>query len=580
MKKMQWMMAALALGATLARAQDAAVSPDPYANETKEQKDARMGWWREARFGMFIHWGVYAVPAGTYDGKQIGGIGEWIMNRGKIPCSVYQAFAKDFNPVKYDADAWVRLAKEAGMNYIVITSKHHDGFALFDSAVTDWDIAGATPYKKDLLAPLAEACRKHGIRLGFYYSQAQDWNHKGGAGNSWDPTQAGSMDDYIDKIAVPQVKEILTKYGDGIPAVLWWDTPHSMNPERAGKLIALLKDKPGIIHNNRLGGGYKGDTETPEQHIPASGFKDRDWETCMTLNGTWGYKSYDHNWKSTQTLLRNLIDIASKGGNYLLNVGPTAEGEIPAESIARLKEVGAWMKVNGEAIYGTTASPMGKVPFGRVTHKAGKDGGTLYLHVFDWPADGKVTLTGLKNKVTGAKMLAGGAKLDVAQRDDTLTVSVPATATDTNATVVVVDYAGAIELVKYLPGPDAKGVVELLAKDADIHNHLGSDAKLEGENIGFWTSHKVTVDWTFKAPAGDYALEIEQACLADQGIVIEAGGAKVPATLSRTGDYAKYVRQSIGRVTLKDGEQKIVIRPVEKGWQAVNLQSLKLTPAK
>ncbi|MFO1531584.1 MAG: alpha-L-fucosidase, partial [Kiritimatiellia bacterium] len=521
MKKLQWMIASLALGATLAGAQEAAVSPDPYANETREQKDARMGWWREARFGMFIHWGVYAVPAGTYDGKQIGGIGEWIMNRGKIPCAIYQAFAKSFNPVNYDPDAWVRMAKDAGMNYIVITSKHHDGFALFDSAVTDWDIAGATPYKKDLLAPLAEACRKHGIRLGFYYSQAQDWNHKGGAGNGWDPTQAGSMDDYIDQIAVPQVKEILTKYGDGIPAVLWWDTPHNMNAERAGKLIEVLKLKPGIIHNNRLGGGYKGDTETPEQHIPASGFKDRDWETCMTLNDTWGFKSYDHNWKSTETLLRNLIDIASKGGNYLLNVGPTAEGEIPAESIARLKEVGKWMKVNGSSIYGTSASPMGKVPFGRVTHKAGADGGTLYLHVFDWPKDGQLALNGLKNKATGAKLLADGSKLAVEQKEDGVVVHVPATAADAIATVIALDYAGPIDLVKYLPGPDAKGVIELTARDAMINNHNGSDAKLEDENIGYWTSPKVTVDWVFKtAAAGDYEVEIDQAGLAAQEITV------------------------------------------------------------
>ncbi|MHC5157915.1 MAG: alpha-L-fucosidase, partial [Planctomycetota bacterium] len=153
----------------------------PYQDETKEQRDARMAWWRQARFGMFIHWGVYAVPAGTYDGKQIKGIGEWIMLRGKIPVAEYKAYARQFNPVKYNPDSWVRLAKEAGMKYIVITSKHHDGFALFDSKVTDWDIVDATPYGKDLLKPLAEACRKHGIKLGFYYSQAQDWNHPGGA---------------------------------------------------------------------------------------------------------------------------------------------------------------------------------------------------------------------------------------------------------------------------------------------------------------------------------------------------------------------------------------------------------------
>jgi len=317
--------------------------------ESPEQRDARMKWWREARFGMFIHWGVYSVPAGTYKGKQIGGIGEWIMNRGKIPVAEYKQFARQFNPVRYDPDAWVRLAKEAGMKYLVITSKHHDGFALFDSAVTDWDVVDATPYGKDLLAPLAEACRKHGIKLGFYYSQAQDWNHPGGAaaGGHWDPAQDGDMDAYIRNIAAPQVAEILSNYGK--IAVLWWDTPTNMNRRRADMLRPLIQLQPGIITNNRLGGGYGGDLSTPEQHIPATGIPGRDWETCMTMNNTWGFKSYDHNWKSTETLIRNLVDIASKGGNYLLNVGPTSLGEIPQPSIERLKEIGKWMKVNGSS---------------------------------------------------------------------------------------------------------------------------------------------------------------------------------------------------------------------------------------
>ena len=327
------------------------------AEESVGQRDARMKWWHEARFGLFIHWGVYSVPAGTYRGKRISGIGEWIMNRGKIPVKEYKAFAKKFNPVKYDADAWVRLAREAGMKYIVITSKHHDGFAMFDSKVTDWDIADATPFGRDPLKELAAACRKHGLKLGFYYSQAQDWCHPGGAaaGGHWDKAQDGDMDAYIRDIAVPQVREILSNYGP--LAILWWDTPVGMNKERADMLRPLLALQPGIITNNRLGGGYRGDTDTPEQHIPATGMPGRDWETCMTMNNTWGYKSYDDNWKSVETLIRNLVDIASKGGNYLLNVGPTSEGLIPEPSIVRMRAVGRWMKLNGEAIYATGASP-------------------------------------------------------------------------------------------------------------------------------------------------------------------------------------------------------------------------------
>ncbi len=256
MNKHILILLALALStATSVLAQAAASSPDPYANETPAQRDARMGWWRDARFGMFIHWGVYSVPAGTYDGEQIPGIGEWIMCTGKIPMTNYQAFAKEYNPVKYNPDDWVRLARQAGMKYIVITAKHHDGFANFATKASPWNIVDATPYGKDVLKPLAAACRKYGLKLGFYYSQAQDWNNGGSeCSGSWDPAQKHDMNEYIDKIAVPQVKELLSNYGK-FPAVLWWDTPCDMTKENADKLIALLKLKPGIIHNNRLDGG-------------------------------------------------------------------------------------------------------------------------------------------------------------------------------------------------------------------------------------------------------------------------------------------------------------------------------------
>jgi alpha-L-fucosidase len=406
-------------------------------SERTLSKDERMKWWRQARFGMFIHWGVYSVPAGIYKGEKIPGIGEWIMNRAKIPVAEYKDYAKQFNPVKYNPDEWVSLAKEAGMKYIIITSKHHDGFALFDSKATDWDIVDATPYGKDLLKPLAEACKRHGIKLGFYHSQAQDWCHPGGAaaGGHWDRAQDGDMDEYIRNIAVPQVKEILTNYGE--IAVLWWDTPVSMNKERADMLLPLIRLQPGIITNNRLGGGYRGDFSTPEQHIPATGL-DYDWETCMTMNDTWGYKSYDHNWKSTETLIRNLVDIASKGGNYLLNVGPTSEGLIPEPSVIRLKEIGKWMKVNGESIYGTTASQLGSLPWGRCTAKPGK----LYLHVFDWPKDGKLNVPNLTTKVKKAYLLADNKhkKLEVNRvGDNEVVISVPEKAPDLINTVIVVE---------------------------------------------------------------------------------------------------------------------------------------------
>ena len=457
-------------------------NPAPYANETKEQRDARMAWWRDARFGMFIHWGVYAVPAGFHKGKPVGGLGEWIMHGGKIPAEEYKAYAKEFNPTQYDADAWVSLAKKAGMKYIVITTKHHDGFALWPSTASDWDIE-ATPYKKDLLMPLVEACKKHGMKLGFYYSQAKDWINDGAS--TPNPKPSRTMDEYIDEIAVPQVRELLTNYGDA-PVILWWDFPTAMNEDRAAKLIELLALKPGIIHNNRLlkntpygkvdmeklksgkRDPYSGDTETPEQHIPDTGLGDRDWEACMTINDTWGFKSNDHNWKSSKTLIQQLIDIASKGGNYLLNVGPTKEGLIPEPSVERLEDIGKWMAVNSESIYGTHASPFPKLPWGRCTQKHGKDGTTLYLQVFDWPKNGEILVPGLENEVKSATLLANGEELEFEKTPSGVLIKVPNKALDPNATVIKVEIVGTPKVAKVFIKPSEDGSIELPAAMVDF----------------------------------------------------------------------------------------------------------------
>ncbi len=419
----------LAASVQLMQAQTIKSSPDSLS---------KMEWWKDAKFGMFIHWGVYAVPAGIYKGKQFPGIGEWIMNHAKIPVSEYKQYAKEFNPIKYDPEAWVRMAKNAGMKYIVITSKHHDGFALFDSKVTDWDIVDASPYGKDLLKPLVAACRKEGIKIGFYYSQAQDWNHPGGAasGGHWDKSQDGDFDAYLEKIALPQVKEILSNYG-GLD-IIWWDTPQNMTQERAAKFMALLKQYPNIIFNNRLGGGFNGDTETPEQYVPATGFAGRNFESCMTMNDTWGFKVNDTNWKTATTLIRQLADVVSKGGNMLLNVGPTSLGEIPAASIERLAVIGKWIKINQEAIYKTTSSPFPYLSWGRCTRNSQK----LFLHVFDYPADRRLAVP-MSNKIERAYLLADPKKkLAVIQQDGRSVIRLPQQKPDSINTVVVIEFSG------------------------------------------------------------------------------------------------------------------------------------------
>jgi alpha-L-fucosidase len=434
--------------------------------ETSSQRDARMQWWREARFGMFIHWGLYSIPAGTWDGKQVPGIGEWIMNNASIAVADYKALAPMFDPTSFNAHDIVALAKSAGMKYIIITAKHHDGFAMFDSKANSFNIVAATPFHRDPLRELAEECRKQGIKLGFYYSEDQDWTAPGAGAilranhdpttHHWDKAQDGDFDDYLHSKAIPQIKELLTNYGE-FPVVVWFDTPTAnMTPERAAEIVALLNQHPNLIWNNRLGGTYKGDTDTPEQYIPAQGFPGRDWESCMTINDTWGYKAYDTNFKSTETLLRNLIDIASKGGNYLLNIGPDSRGVVPVPEAERLQQIGHWLEVNGEAIYKTGPTLFGPEAGGfSVTEKDNRGNpkfiaswnwrstvtdDKIYVEIFSWPSR-PFHLERLPRRVTSAYLLADPvrAPLKLAQKGDSLDVQLPAKALDPVATVLVLN---------------------------------------------------------------------------------------------------------------------------------------------
>lgn len=545
-----------------------------------------MEWWREARFGMFIHWGLYAQPAGEWKGEQIPGISEWIMARAKIPVAEYEKLAETFNPVNFNAEDWVLTAKRAGMKYIVITSKHHDGFAMFKSEASGYNIVDATPFKRDPLKELAAACEKHGMRLGFYYSQAQDWHEPGGTywnieqgEPHWDPDLVrDSLMTYIEGKAIPQVKEILENYG-GLD-ILWWDTPRGMTEEAAQALQDVADDYPDMITNNRLYRPWPGDFSTPEQHVPPTGL-DYDWEVCMTMNTSWGYKRYDQNWKSSETLIRMLVDIASKGGNLLLNVGPTAEGLIPAPSIERLEAIGQWMDVNSESIYGTQASPFFKLPWGRCTKRKTVQGTKLYLHVFDWPGDLVLRVPGLKTRVKKVSLLSDpDQKLTFRFDQDDLLIELPEACPDSVNTVIVVETRGNLDIISNMPSLE-DGLISLPAAFADIHNPgYGTHMVLKGSGeeaaITNWVDDRAWMEWMFNTPSsGTYSVKALIRSDQTNKIFLEAGDNILEAGVNPTDGEFETV--DMGEIEIAGtGDLVVSLHPVRDQWKGIELRKVML----
>ena len=416
------------------------------SEESPEIIAKRLEWWSDARFGMFIHWGVYAHDGCFWNGKD--GRSEHMMRNLEIPIAEYQKIAAQFNPVKFNADEWAKIAKNAGMKYMVITSKHHDGFAMFDSPSNDFNIIKQTPWKRDPMKELATACEKQGLKFGVYYSLGRDWHDpdcnsvKGWRSNIWDfPNEANKdFSKYFERKVKPQITELMTQYH---PAIIWFDTPELITLEESRELLALIHSiDPNCIVNQRVGNRL-GDYAVQEQKIPAGG-EPQPWETCMTLNGAWGYHKTDENWKSADSLVHSLIDIASKGGNFLLNVGPTGEGIIPEKSVDRLNQVGDWLKTNAEAVYGTTSSPFEKIEWGRCTKKE-IDGNTiLYFSVFKWPVDGKLVLPKFSNKILKSTLLADGIEVKITSVGESLIAEVPANAPNKLATVLKIEVSGKV----------------------------------------------------------------------------------------------------------------------------------------
>jgi len=399
------------------------------------ERSQKIQWWRDAKFGMVIHWGLYSIPAGDWKSKNVSGneYSEWIMYKLRIPILDYEKLAAEFNPVKFNAEEWVRIAKSAGIKYMVFVTKHHDGFCMFGSKMTNYNIVDATPYKKDPLKELSIACKKEGIKLGVYYSVDRDWHHPDAQANYlkesnfWDYPDENKKDfnNYLDNYAIPQITELLTNYGE--ISIFIFDDIGKKTVKQNQRIIDLIhKYQPGCIINSRLGEWehfYYGDYRQMGDNQVSNRDNSFGWESSGTIGKSFGYNKYDTVWQSSKDLIRKLVDIVSNGGNYRLNIGPDAEGLILEKAQMRLLDIGKWMKVNSESIYGTQSAKLWQPKWGRITSKGNKQ----YLHVFDIPANKRIVVNDFTEKVVRVYMLADRGKkpLSFEQSYLGLTVNLP-----------------------------------------------------------------------------------------------------------------------------------------------------------
>lgn len=546
----------------------------------------RLGWFREAKFGMFIHWGPYSVLAGQWKDCRVpvGQNAEWIMHACKIPVAEYRESARKFNPVRFDAHQWAKLAAGTGMKYLVITAKHHDGFAMYRSRTSNYNIVDWTPFGRDPLKELSEACREAGIRFCVYYSHREDWDHPDAYGNDWDydPSKQ-DFEKYLEEKSKPQLRELLTGYG---PLGLVWFDRGLYTPEQARDFVNLVHSiQPRCLINGRVGNygqELMGDYQNMNDNgMPPGGIEEY-WETPQTLNETWGYSRFDHEWKSPRAVIRRLVEIVSKGGNYLLNIGPRGDGSIPEPSLAILEKVGAWMRWNGESIYGTTASPLPDLPWGRCTVKGDK----LYLHVFDWPEDRVLLLPGLRNQPRKAyPLLEPSQELKIERQASGVSVALPARPLDDDDTVIVLDVEGVPQVEPPVVAQQDGVAVELDYLTAVTAGKAVKRFNRSGRfHISKWTGPGDTVSWRvgFSRP-GSYRVRIEYAAQpgwAGQRFRVSLGRESVTGTVVHTGGWYEYKSFDLGTVSVSTpGEHTLRIAPeAAADHYLMYFKSLRLEP--
>lgn len=535
-----------------------------------ESHDASSDWFRDAKYAMFIHWGLYAEPAGIWKGENYFGISEWIMHRARIPVAEYEQLAARFNPTAFDADRIAQLAVDAGMKYIVFTAKHHDGFAMYDSAVSPYNIVDATPFGRDVLKELAEACRRHGLKFGIYYSQSQDWHERHAYGNDWDFSEQGrDFQQYLHAKALPQIRELLTGYGD--LGLIFFDTPAGITREQVVALRAGVAElQPNCLVNSRIGQGLGDYVTLGDSEFPNS-IRDGLWESIDTHNKSWGYSKLDIDWKDASQVIERLVRVVCKGGNFMLNVGPKADGSVPAEAAAILQQVGTWVRANAEAIYGTRAVPMGDQGWIEATGRPGK----VYLFIRDWPDAGRLWLPLRSGTIDRARILGTNQLVPLRTQGNHAYLEIPRVAPDTRCSVIVLEHASPLEF------EDSKWVVPhsstaLFPFEAERQGVSFAPGLRWMEVFGDWRHQEVLekwkpgapgVEWAFHCPqAGAYYVDIEYAGGDEADLkegILELGGKRHPFVTVSTGgsrvsegarrEIPRFMTRRIGMVHLEAG---------------------------
>ena len=553
----------------------------------------RMQWWNDAKFGMFIHWGPYSQLAGEWNGRQVkvGEVAEWIMKELKIPVNEYRELAHNMNPVRFNAQEWVRLAKATGMKYIVITAKHHDGFAMYKSNVSSYNIVDWTPFKRDPLKELSQACAEVGIKFCIYYSHREDWDHPGGYGNNWEyDNDWGSnfydhekFEKYLEEKAKPQLRELLTNYG---PIGLVWFDRGMFTPEQGLEFVNLVHSiQPSTLINGRVGNyeqEFLGDYQNMNDNgTPPGGMREY-WEAPQTLNSTWGFSKFDTLWKKPEAVIQRLVEIVSRGGNYLLNIGPKGSGEIPRATIEIFRKVGLWVERNAESIYGTTANPFGELPWGYCTVKESK----LYLFIRDWPQDNVLTVSGVKNPVTSAYFLVDkSTKLSVNQADNLTRITLPAKAPDDPISVLVLEIDGFPKVNPSVVLQNDTGVIEFNYLTAKTRGKTMTRFNRKGGfHISKWTGPEDAVDWFVNVTKpGKFKVNITYAANKEwegKYFEITIGKSHIEKQVICTGDWYEYHEFPVGYIEFpKAGMYTLTIRPkVQSDTYLMYLNSISLNP--